>query len=122
MDDLIDDPEKVSEDIVKQAGPLGFREDAKKRIIQILIAYHDLKRKLDLTSCVKFDGICYILGNRKLCPRCWKKEGQDVEITEKEKGLYQCQVCGWSATTAEHDAKSAEEIRRLQEKYRMPMS
>lgn len=120
MDDLRDDPEKVAEDIAKQAGPLGFREDAKKRIIQILIAYHDLKSKLDLTSSVKFDGICYILGNRKLCPRCWKKESQDVDVTEKEEGSYKCQVCGWQATTPERDKKTLEEYRRLAEKHRRP--
>lgn len=119
MDDLRNDPEEVAEDIVKQAGPLGFREDAKKRIIQILTAYHDLAGKLELSSSVKFDGICYILGDRKLCPRCWKKEARDVDVTEKEKGSYECQVCGWCATTAEHDAKTREEISRLQQEHGM---
>jgi hypothetical protein len=120
MDDFRDDPEKVSEDIVKQAGPLGFREDAKKRIMQILIAYHALKAKLELTSSVKFDGLCYVLGNRKLCPRCWKKEGINADVTEKEEGSYRCQVCGWCAATAEHDAKTLEKYRGLQREHRRP--
>jgi hypothetical protein len=85
--------------------------------MHILIAYHDLKSKLDLTSSVKFDGTCYILGNRKLCPRCLKNGGKDVDVTEKEKGSYKCQVCGWCATTAEHDAKAREKIRRLQQEH-----
>lgn len=118
MDDLRDDPEKVAEDIVKQASPLGFREDAKKRIIQILISYHDLKLRLDLTSSVEYDGICYIIGNRKLCPRCWKKEGRDVDVTEKEEGSYKCQVCGWYETTDERDKKTLEDWRRLTQKFR----
>jgi len=45
MDDLNDDPQKVAEDIIKQAKS-GFQQEAIKRIIQILNCYQQLQQEI----------------------------------------------------------------------------
>lgn len=55
MDDLNDDPQKVAEDIIKQATEgLGFRQAATDRIIHILNCYQQLQQEIaepkELTS------------------------------------------------------------------------
>jgi len=46
MDDLNDNPQKVAEDIIKQATGLGFKNEATVRIVRILETYHQLQNDL----------------------------------------------------------------------------
>lgn len=105
MDDLNEDPQKVAEDIIKQAKS-GFVSEATQRIIRMLTAYHQLREELAELKKQKqtdADVICdgafawRMEGNLKagpFCAYCYKKNHIFKELIDcKEKGKWECPEC-----------------------------
>ncbi len=104
MDELTDVPEKVAEDIMKQA-KIGFSEEATQRIIRILTAYHQLREELaeiekqnQTEANVIFDGTFVwriIEGQREgpYCGYCYGKNKDWKKLIDHKKGQWQCPEC-----------------------------
>jgi len=106
MDDLNDDPQKVAEDIIKQATKgLGFRQTATDRIIHILNCYQQLqqeiaesKEKKETDFDISYEGALAwrIKENQKLgpyCARCYNKDKELLLMVELQNGLWECPKC-----------------------------
>ena len=103
MDDLNAEPKTVAEDIIKQATGLGFKQEATKRIIDILSSYHKLKNSLKIetieTNVIYERALAWkiVEGQKKegpYCARCHGKNGELKPMIELQKGLWECTNCG----------------------------
>lgn len=106
MDDINDEPEKIAEDIIKQAKS-GFGPEATQRIIRILNAYHKQREELAELKKQKqteVDVICdgpfawRMEGNQRVgrpcCAYCYNKNKNLMELIDcKVKGQWQCPGC-----------------------------
>lgn len=105
MDELTEEPEKVAEDIIKQAKS-GFVSEATQRIIRMLTAYHqlreelaELKKQKQTEAEVICDGTFAwrMEGNRRLagpfCAYCYNKNGELKKLIDLKKGQWQCPEC-----------------------------
>lgn len=111
MDDLNDDPQKVAEDIIKQATQgFGFQQAATNRIIHILNCYQQLQQKIaehkeqkesetDMRN-IRVEGtLAWIIeeGDEKrgpFCARCYINDNELKLMLEIQKGLlWECPKC-----------------------------
>lgn len=107
MDDLNDVPEKVAEDIIKQATEgLGFRQTATDRIIDILISYHKLQKVISEfqmqqeseTIDIPYDGDFAWKTSKgqkdgPFCAKCHSIGNGDIRLIDKTNGMWRCGKC-----------------------------
>ena len=105
MDDLNNDPQKVAEDIIKQATEeLGFRQTATNRIFDILTAYHQLQEiakteeQKENETDVYYEGALAwktVEGQKKgpFCARCHGNYNELKPMIALQKGLWECTKC-----------------------------
>jgi len=106
MDDLNDDPQKIAEDIIKQATEgLGFRQAATDRIIHILNCYQQLQQEIaepkgqkETDVDISYEGALAwkIEEGQKVgpyCARCFNKDKELLLMVEVLKGLWECPGC-----------------------------
>ena len=105
MDDLNENPEKVAEDIIKQATGLGFQMEATVRIVQILENYHQLQKELakfikpqETESSISYDGgfAWKTTKGQKdgpYCATCHSIDKGLIRLIDKKKGMWRCGKC-----------------------------
>lgn len=113
MDDLTENPEKVAEDIIKQATGLGFQMEATVRIVQILKNYHQLQKELakfinpqETESSLSYDGNAVwktVKGQKDgpYCARCHIRDKELFRLLEQKNDLWRCAKCNhcWRGPT-----------------------
>ena len=112
MDDLNENPEKVAEDIIKQAKS-GFVSEATQRIIRMLTAYHQLREELtefkklqETESSISYDGNSAwktVKGQKDgpFCTGCHIREKELFRLIDQKNGLWRCAKCNqcWKGPT-----------------------
>jgi hypothetical protein len=106
MDDLNEAPQKVAEDIIKQATKgLGFRQAATDRIIHILNCYQQIQQEMaepqeqkETDANISYEGALAwrTEGNQKVgpfCARCHINDNELKLMIALQKGLWECPRC-----------------------------
>ena len=120
MDDLNEDPQKVAEDIIKQAST-GFRQAAADRIIHILNCYQKLQQEIvepkeqkESQTDIRIEGaLAWRIeeGDDKRGPFCARCHVNDKELPlmlEIHKGLWECPKCKCRFNLAEYRMRDDE--------------
>jgi hypothetical protein len=106
MDDLNENPEKVAEDIIKQATGLGFQTEAAVRIVQILENNHQLQKELakfikpqETESSISYNGDFAWRTDEKgqkhgpYCATCHSIGKGLFRLIDQKKGAWRCDKC-----------------------------
>ncbi len=117
MDDLNDNPQKVAEDIIKQATSLVFKQEATVRIVRILETCHQLQNELtkfneqqETELDISIDGsfVWKTIQDQKhgpYCASCYTKtQGKDfIRLINVINHSGTCAKCGMFCYDSEYD-------------------
>ena len=117
MDDLNDNPQKVAEDIIKQATSLGFKQEATVRIVRILETCHQLQneptkfneqQETELDISIDGSFVWKTIQDQKhgpYCAACYTKtQGKDfIRLINVINHSGTCAKCGMCCYDSEYD-------------------